>query len=341
MGRDVGSGDLGHGALDPEGRRAPPDPAASRLRGSTTNPVDPDAGVEDGPDVVGDVEPERLGRLRAQVARPRRPGRRVAASAAWTSAAASAGSRLVNSEPGASTIWSAARDGVGDRRGRRARRAGRARSRRIRSVEFWTATWPSTTPPSTVGLEHDRLRRGRQDPADRAERVDRRSSSAGSQSPVDLGEPDEHEVAERVTVELARARSGARTPAPTASWSTPSSAASATRHLRRSPTPSTPRSRRSRPVEPPSSATLTTAVMSRGVVAHGAQRRREAVPAADGDDARPPAGSVTVDVPVADVGPVAEVAEDARRAPRPSRRCGAGRRCSRCAIDRYALPSRS
>ena len=73
-----------------------------------------------------------------------------------------------------------------------------------------------------------------------------------------------------------------------------SSSARATRQLRMSPGGSTPSSRRSRPDEPPSSATVTIAVMSRGRRLRPAQQRREARAAAERRDvgARAHAGSV-------------------------------------------------
>ena len=120
----------------------------------------------------------------------------------------------------------------GDRVGRRRRVGGHELDPADRPALFATATWPSISRrPLDVGLQHDRLGRRRQHPARR-----RRSEPAGlvergGEVAERLGEPDEHEVAERVAVELAVARSGARTRPATRR----SSSASATRHRRRSP----------------------------------------------------------------------------------------------------------
>ena len=92
-----------------------------------------------------------------------------------------------------------------------------------------TATWPSTRSLADVGTHRHRPQRGRQHPADRAEQaahfVERRGEIAER-----LGQPDEHEVAERVSVELAGAEAVLERVGPR-----PVVVASATRQRRRSP----------------------------------------------------------------------------------------------------------
>src|SRR6266511_4040291 len=105
-----------------------------------------------------------------------------------------------------------------------------------------------------------------------------------------------------------------------AAFSSPASAASA---WRRSPGGSTPRSSRSRPLDPPSSATVTTAVTS----SPGICRRARS----DADSPCPPPKATTlIPGPGRGVGrrPPAAGRAGAGPAPRRWRRCGACRRCS-------------
>ncbi len=125
------------------------------------------------------------------------------------------------------------------------------------------------------------------------------SSSARQKSPSVSVEPDDHQVAERVTLEVARGEAVLERLGPDPA----SSAASATRHLRRSPGAGTPKSRRSRPVEPPSSATLTTAVISPAYARTPRNVIASPCPPPSATTFGPgsgPAVADTVDVPVAD-----------------------------------------
>ncbi len=102
-----------------------------------------------------------------------------------------------------------------------------------------------------------------------------------------LGEPGEDQVAHRVPGERAGAAEavlhdlGPRPDCPGCP------AASAARAIRRSPGGITPSSARSRPDEPPSSATVTTAVTSIGEPPDGAERGVQSVPSAERDDRGP------------------------------------------------------
>ncbi len=116
-------------------------------------------------------------------------------------------------------------------------------------------------PSRGVGPEHDRLRRRRQHPADRRVEADRRDSSSSRR----------HEVAHRTRPGPPSSRLPSAWPASVAGpepvlhgrgeRAARLRPASATRHLRRSPGAGRPSGSRSRPVEPPSSATATTAVI--------------------------------------------------------------------------------
>ena len=133
-----------------------------------------------------------------------------------------------------------------------------------------------------------------------------------------------------------RRRTGAGAPAPRC-WPQSSSPHSAASAIRRSPGGRTPNSPRSRPDEPPSSATVTTAVRSSTsgrTAAQRRQRRGQPVPAAEGDDRGSVAGACGHVTPGPGRGGwrwrrSPRVAQPARRSPRSSRRCGACRRCSR------------
>ena len=125
--------------------------------------------------------------------------------------------------------------------------------------------------------------------------------------------------------------------------SSPHSAASA---IRRSPGGSTPSSRRSRPLDPPSSATVTTAVR-RSVTRRSADSdaaRPCPPPSATTAGPRPPHAlpdgpcSLAPEVAVDDRGVDAGVGQPPRAAPRPSRPSGACRRCSRRRSSRTACP---
>ena len=146
-------------------------------------------------------------------------------------------------------------------------------------------------------------------------------------SPSVSVEPDEHQVAERVALELAAVGSGARTPRATP----PSSPASATRHLRMSPGGG----HAEVAPQPARRAAVVGDAHHRGdrarVAADGAQRDGEAVPAAERDDRRAGSGArqprstsrwwTLADTPCGS-SRRAELLGDRRR-------CGAGRRCSR------------
>ena len=119
-----------------------------------------------------------------------------------------------------------------------------------------TATWPTTASPPMSAFRVTGVDGGGHDPARGAEQP-ARLVERGGEVAERLGQPDDHQVAERVPGELAASRTGARTRPATVR----PPGASATRLLRRSPGAGTPRSRRSRPDDPPSSATLTTAVI--------------------------------------------------------------------------------
>ena len=160
-----------------------------------------------------------------------------------------------------------------------------------------------------------------------------------AKSPSVSVEPDEHQVAERVTRELAVAEAVLERGRPTRS----SSSASATRHLRRSPGGGTPRSRRRRPER----AAVVGDAHHRGDLAGVARGRRGAsiaspCPPPSATTVGPPARSATVDVPVADV-------RSRRRASARTLRELARRSTTLrwrppvqpTPIERYALPSRS
>ena len=258
--------------------------------------------------VVGGVEPGGLGQLRAQVRHLHDPGRRARRTAARSPATHSTGEHArverarARGPPGRRRAMAATRVGVRRRRrpgtsstradaaraGRRPRPGPRPARRRRR---------PSARPARCVAGQH---------PADRAEQaaglVER-----GGEVAERLGEADEHEVAERVALELAAAEAVLERRRPRRCRRRRARRGTA----RMSPGGGTPRSRRSRPDEPPSSATLTTAVTvarvaarSRAARSRGRARRR----------ARRPSGrvgiaSVTVDVPVVDARREAEPLE--------------------------------
>ena len=280
----VGSGD---------GRPRPARTPSARIRSSSTasapavrgtGTVDPGAVVEHRPQVVGGVEAGGLGQLRAQVRHlhdPRRGGR-------------DRGPEPVHAEhreqarverPGRRTTWSALRRSPPPPRRRRRASAGTSSTRRMpRAVLHRDLALDSgrVRPRSDLGLQHHGLGGGRAAPDRPRSRRRPGLVEGGGEVAERLGEPDEHQVAERVAVEVAGGEAVLERVRPHAS-----SSASATRHRRRSPGGGTPRSRRSRPDEPPSSATLTTAVTRPRVAADRAQRDREPVPATERDDDGP------------------------------------------------------
>ena len=234
------------------------------------------------------------------------------------------------------------------RAGRRRRRV-EATSRRPDLRVVATATWPRTecTPGRALGVDatsatmssgyapsaaRGRARRAAADPVEALDRVAEQ-----------LPQRDDQQVADGVAAQVARRRrTGAGPPRLQVrpQSSSPHSAASA---IRRSPGGSTPNSPRSRPLDPPSSATVTTAVSS-SVPGAAPERRGQAVAAAERDDRR--AGceldgcprSLAPQVAVDDAGLDAVAHEPRGELPRPSPRCGACRPCSRRRPSRTACP---
>jgi len=197
----------------------------------------------------------------------------------------------------------------------------------MRAGEFWTATWPSTSPPSTVALSTTASAvAGSTRPT--APSVRSATSSAVSPAAGDLGEPDEHQVAERVPLELTRGEAVVERSCP--------------RDLDLGGAVGSQRDQALAEItdaehaEVPPQPSGGTAVVGdahdcgdvAGVAACGAQCRGEAVPAADRDDGR--AGRASHGRrPGAGGAGGSRARRGLRRAPRPSRRCDAGRRCSR------------
>ena len=200
----------------------------------------------------------------------------------------------MNHEPGPSTTQSAVSHGGAAPPGRPAGPRAPAGRRGTRPGVVATATWPRTVVTScgcagsgagdrgammssgaSAHRQHPAL--GAEQPADPVEAVDRVAEQ--------LPQRHDQQVADRVPVQRAVGRgTGAAAPAPRSGPSrrrrTARPAPSAGR-----PGGSTPSSRRSRPREPPSSATVTTAVRSSDHVAQRRQRRGQPVAAAEGDDA--------------------------------------------------------
>ena len=130
-----------------------------------------------------------------------RPGRRVHRCAELARRPGPA-SRLVYSEPGASTTWSAsAMAAIAS--GCAGASPGTSSTWRMRPAARGTATWPSTDSAFDVCLQHDPLRRRRQHPAHRAEQpaglVERGDGIARASRPS----PTSTRLPERVPVELA------------------------------------------------------------------------------------------------------------------------------------------
>ena len=214
---------------------------------------------------VEDDDPSRVGPDAARRAAP---------------APAGAGSRDVNHEPGPSTTQSASSTAAtASGAGRRVLGHQRTATTRPRAVA--TATWPRTDAASRTRSGRRRGRRPRcraataaigstrpcapEQPADPVE--------ARRPGPEQLPERDDEQVADGVAGELARrwrTGAGATSLHVRPQSSSPQRAASA---IRRSPGGRTPSSARSRPLDPPSSATVTTAVSRSGDLPRARCRR--------------------------------------------------------------------
>ena len=238
------------------------------------------------PQLVGAVEARGLGtsarRFATWTTRPGRP--RSAARDLGDAEHRAAGS--CTASPGASTIWSARAIAVERVRATPARRRARARpggSGRAASCST-TATWPSTASPLDVGLEDDRLGGRRAAPGRRRRASRPASSSARAEVAERLGEADDQEVAERVALELAAARSGARTRAGHGPSSVVAERDEALAQV-------AGRGHAEVAAQPAGRAAVVGDAHDRGdrpgVPAHGAQRDREPVPAAERDDLGP------------------------------------------------------
>ena len=256
---------LDEGDLDGPDRQGP---------GIVHHHVDLEPVGDEGIDVGGDVVAGRLGQLRSEVADVDLGGlggRQRLADSGHGHDGEHAGEQRARSED----------DLVGGANGvdRAGRRFGVRRHDRdsADAAALPSATCPSTSPrapmplsttgPAVAGSTRPTAPRSR--PA---------SSSASRKSPVEAGQAGDHEVAEGVAIELAGVEAVLEGLA-----QTESAAASAPRQRRRSPGAGMPRASRRRPLEPPSSATETMAVIVRRVGAHGAQAGGQAVAAADGD----------------------------------------------------------
>ena len=193
--------------------------------------------------------------------------------------------------------------GLGDRAqrvvGRRGRPAGvdphPRRSASLRAIRLW----PSTSVPSRgPAWSVSGVARRRHDLAAHGEHAVHLADRLLEVAVLERGHRREQEVAHRMAApRLApRPRDGARrcagrsAPPGNRYWSSRpisgSASASATMQLRMSPTAGIPSSSRSTPDDPPSSATVTTAVRLRGVLLEPAQERREARAAAERHDPR-------------------------------------------------------
>ena len=214
-----------------------------------------------------------------------------------------------------------------------------------------TCTWPRTTverlgivgvETADVGLDVERTSTPSAAPARRHPAADPPSREPATWSPSS---------SQRLTIRRFPTTCPCISPSPAKRcWSTcdqvwphsssPHSAASA---IRRSPGGSTPNSPRSRPDEPPLSATVTTAVTSEATWRSAAQR-------AHADRAHRRArrrmrwlcstASLPPEVAVRGAASIALGREPTRRSPRSSRRCGACRRCTRSRSVMKRLPSR-
>ena len=222
-------------------------------------------------EVVLGAEPVGLPCLRLEVEHDDAPGRRSRPAPRAASGTSRCGITEVNHDPGPSTTQSASRD----RRRRASGQAGGSAGSRLtattRPSVVATSTWPRTVRPR-VGVAPGR---GPRTSAVMSSGV----SAIGSTRPVGAEQPaDPVEAVDVVAEQLPERRRSAgcrprgRRISPSLAnrcWSTraqvwpqsssPHSAASA---IRRSPGGSTPNSPRSRPDEPPLSATVTTAVRS-------------------------------------------------------------------------------
>ena len=196
-------------------------------------------------------------------------GRVVSCSAAASSGTSRCGSTLVNHEPGPSTTQSASQHRLHGLAGRPAGRRGTSADADAPGrASVATATCPRTVParparPGRSRRTRPRCPAGR--PTSAAPGPATPSSRPTQSRPLDrvaeqLPQRDDQQVAD-ARGRAARPRCGTGAARPRLQVrpqsSSPHSAASA---IRRSPGGSTPSSRRSRPLDPPSSATVTTAV---------------------------------------------------------------------------------
>ena len=275
--------------------RRPPSPSSS---GSSTTPV---SASTTSTSQVGRVLPQRLqvllggeavglAGLRRQVQRDQPPGAAAACSASASSGTIRCGSTLVNQDPGpehqpVGLQHRLARPRAGgrvrrDQRDRlhpaRGERAGHLAAHRARAdaVELH------------LGLDVERHRGHRQHPAVRAEQP---------AHPVEARRPGRRAAPTAPRSAGCRPRGRAGRPRCGSGAGRPRSRCVPTRRRRTArPAPSAGhpaaarRARaRSRPLEPPSSATVTTAVRSRGDPAQRGQRGVQPVPAAERDHPRP------------------------------------------------------
>ena len=252
----------------------------------------------------------------------------------------------MNHDPGPRTTQSASRD-RGDRlragrRVLRARGAPRPPGRSWRRPRPGRARWsarrgrPGRAPRTSAAMSSGVTAIGSTRPCAPSSRPTQ--SSAADVVAEQLPQRDDQQVADGVVVQLAVAGEAVLQHAAPRSGPSRRRRTAPRAPCRRSPGGSTPNSRRSRPDEPPLSATVTTAVRSVDDVA----QRRQATPTrpcpppsattrrSDGVSAGAAwSPSLPPEVAVHRPGVDAARRAAARRSPRPSRRCGACRRCSR------------
>ncbi len=135
--------------------------------------------------------------------RPGRPAREHRSPRHGSSLTQRTGSRLVYSDPGASTIWSASSIAV-TASAHAGASSGTSSTRRMRPALFGTATCPSTASPSTSAFSTTGSVGRRKHPAHGVEQA-ARFVERGSEVAERLGKPDDDEVAERVATQLAAA----------------------------------------------------------------------------------------------------------------------------------------
>ena len=223
-------------------------------------------------EVVRRREAVGLPGLRGEVERPAAGGPRSSGSAAASSGTSRCGITLVNHEPGPSTTQSASSTAC-TACGQAGGASGSSETLRTRPGVVATATWPRT---------RSQARRRASPRRPRCPAV-RRTSAAPGRGRRAAGRPSRARTPSRRAAPTARRSAGCRRRARAARprcgsgaarprlqvWPHSSSPHSAASAIRRSPGGSTPSSRRSRPLEPPSSATVTTAV-SRSVTRRSA-----------------------------------------------------------------------